>query len=203
MPAGTYKVFDGSGRELGTEEFRTAPGIAGSRYFSTVRTSDPVPHEEVVDLSVDSEWRPVRVRIETGEHHLILQRSGSGLAGARDGDEMQLGPVADFDYFSPAFNAATANRLAAEGLSQADLDVTWIEPFTLEVRTVKQRYERADDGVAETPVGRFEATRWRYTSLDSGWSGDIWVAGSIVVSYPGLFELSAYDPIGAGPFPLS
>lgn len=202
MPAGTYRILDDARRTLGTEEFRTAPGIAGSRWFSTLRISEPSPHEEVVDLSVDADWRPVRLRIGTGEHHLVLERAGTGFSGARDEAELEMGSVTDFAYRSPAFNAATANRLMAEGRSRADLEVTRVEPFTLELGTSNQRYERLGDGEVGTRVGRFSGSRWRYTILDSGRTGDVWLAGAVVVSYPGVFELTHYDPIGVGPFPL-
>ncbi len=33
-------MFGDDGRAVGTEEFRTAPGIAGSRWFSTIRFGD-------------------------------------------------------------------------------------------------------------------------------------------------------------------
>ena len=202
MPAGTYTVFGDEGRPVGTEEFRTAPGIAGSRWFSTIRFSDPAAGEEIVDLSVDEDWRPMRLRIGTGEHHLILQRSAQGFHGARDAQRLQIGPVADFYYRSPGFNAATANRLMTENLTTADLEVTWVEAGSLALHTSQQRYERLGEGELRTRVGRFAAVRWRYTDLNSGWTGELWTGGAIVLSYPGVVELAEYDPVGAGPFPL-
>ncbi len=202
MPAGTYTVFGLDGRPVGTEEFRTAPGIAGSRWFSTIRFSDPAAGEEVVDLSVDEYWRPMRLRIGTGEHHLILQRSGQGFSGARDAEELEVGPVADFGYRSPGFNAATANRLMTENLTSADLEITRVEAGSLGLRTSRQRYERLGDEELTTRVGRFPAVRWRYTDLDSERTGELWTGGAIVLSYPGVAELAEFDPLGAGPFPL-
>jgi hypothetical protein len=54
MPAGIYTVFGDDERPIGTEEFRTAPGIAGSRYFSEIRLDDAAA-EEIVDLSVNED----------------------------------------------------------------------------------------------------------------------------------------------------
>ena len=45
----------------------------------------------------------------------------------------------------------------------------------------------------------FAATRWTYTSLDSGWTSDLWVAGDVVVRYDRIFELTWYDPGASGP----
>jgi hypothetical protein len=53
----------------------------------------------------------------------------------------------------------------------------------------------------ETPVGTFDATAWRYTALDSGFTRPFWAAGEIVVAYEDLFELAEYDPGPRGPFP--
>jgi hypothetical protein len=52
-----------------------------------------------------------------------------------------------------------------------------------------------------TPVGTFDATRWRYTALSSGWTADLWVAGDVVVKYERLFDLEWYDPGASGVTP--
>ena len=49
-----------------------------------------------------------------------------------------------------------------------------------------------------TPVGTFEATRWTFTSLDSGWTSDLWIAGDTVVRYDRLFTLEEYEPGASG-----
>lgn len=202
MPAGVYTIFDDDGRPFATEEFHTAPGIAGSRWFSTIRFSDPEAGEEIVDLSVDDDWQPVRLRIGTGKHHLILVRNDSGFGGARDASKIQTGGVTDFDYRSAGFNAVTGNRLIGKGLTSADLEVTSVEASTLELSVSNQRYEFLGEEEITTNVGRFAAIHWRYTELNSGWTGDIWTGGAIVLSYPRFAELAEYDPAGAGPFPL-
>jgi hypothetical protein len=197
MPAGRYTVMDGEGNAVGTEEFRCAPGPAGWRYFSEVETIDPNPHREIVDLAVDAAWRPVRTRIDTGAHTILLQAEGSDrLAGYRDGAPVETpwGSDVHLDYLSPAYNAVTARRLTAG----AEIEVVYLEAFTCEPRIEHQRYELVNDEVIETPVGRFSARRWRYTALASGWSRDLWVAGDVVVAYEGLFELEWYDAGASG-----
>ena len=74
---------------------------------------------------------------------------------------------------------------------------------TLEPTLVSQRYQRKANESVDTAVGRFDATRWTYTSLDSGWTSDLWVAGDIVVRYDRLFELEWYEAGASGPQPTT
>ncbi|MEX0755451.1 MAG: hypothetical protein WD739_06220 [Actinomycetota bacterium] len=199
MPAGRYAVLDGDGDPVGTEEFRCAPGPMGWRYFSEITTSDPTPHEEVVDLVTDAEHHPVRTRIHTGEHELLLQAEGDELRGFRDGERISIPwkPDRHLDYLSPSYNAVTGRRLDAT----AEIDVVYIEAVTLEVHDERQRYELLGDEEIDTPAGSFPARRWRYTSLSSGWSRDLWIAGDVVVGFDDLFVLEEYDPGASGVAP--
>jgi hypothetical protein len=200
MPVGRYTVLDGRGRPVGTEEFRCAPGPAGWRYVSTVATAEPEPHGEVVDFVVDTGWRPVRLRIDTGSHALMATVRGDRLVGTRDGEPMDLafGSDVELDYLSPCFNAVTATRLGRT----AEFDVVYLEPVTCEPILERQRYELRGEEEIGTPVGRFRATRWQYTAMRSGWSRPFWLAGEVVVAYEDLFELVEYEPGPRGPFPL-
>lgn len=198
MPAGRYVVMDGDGNAVGSEAFRCAAGPAGWRWFSEIETSVPDPHGEVVDLVTTLEWRPVRVRIETGGHALVAEVRGDRLIGSLDGDpvDLEFDSETEVDYFSPVFNAVTANRLG----TSREIDVVYLEPVTIEPVRTRQSYERIADEPVRTPVGTFDAVRWRYTSLASGWTGDLWVAGDVVVRFDDLFELEEYEP-GRGPVP--
>lgn len=179
MPVGRYAIIGDDGEPVGTEEFRCAPGPMGWRYVSEIDTSEHGQHHETVDITVDAAWRIVRLRIDTGEHRLLDEPSG---------DE-------HIDYLTPVTNLITTKRLTGT----TELDVRFLEPFTLEETRDRQRYELRDDEEVDTPAGRFEATRWTYTSLDSGWTSDLWVAGDLVVRYDRIFELIWYDPGAAGP----
>ena len=201
MPAGRYIVMDGDGNPVGTEDFRCAPGIAGWRYFSDVQVQVPEPHRETVDLVVDATWRPVRTRIATGSHDLLLIVEGDRLRGYLDRERLDIpfGPELHLDYLSPAYNAVSAKRLAGT----AEIEVVFLEAVTCKPRIERQRYELVGDEEVATPAGRFAARRWRYTALSMGWTRDLWVAGDVVVAYGGLFELASYDPRATGPQPLS
>jgi Putative glycolipid-binding len=202
MPFGRYTVFDDGGNPVGIEEFRCAPGPMGWRTFSQVQTSVPSPHAETLDVAVNADWRIARVRIDTGEHDLLLEPNAAGdaLTGYRDRRPIELayGPDDHLDYFTPATNAITTRRLTGT----AEIDVVYLEPVTLQPSRVRQRYELIGDERVETPVGAFDATRWRFRALGSGWTSDLWVAGDIVVRYERLFELEWLDPGASGPRPV-
>jgi hypothetical protein len=199
VPAGRYTVMDGDGGVVGMEAFRCAPGPAGWRYFSEIETSHPDPHRELVDFVVDRQWRPLRLRVETGSHALLLSAEGDRLRGERDGEPLDLpfGPETELDYLSPAFNAVTVNRLTRT----TEIEVVYLLPVTCEAVPARQRYELIGDEEVETPVGRFAGRRWQYTSLDSGWTRPLWVAGDVVVAFEGFFALAEYQP-GGGAVPL-
>jgi hypothetical protein len=203
MPFGRYTVLGDDGSPVGTEEFRSAPGPMGWRSFSQVQTSDPSPHGETLDFAVHADRRIARVRIDTGEHDLLLEpdAGGGALVGYRDRRPIEIayGPEDHLDYMTPTTNAITTHRLSGTD----EIDVVYLAPVTLQPSRVRQRYELVGDERVETPVGAFDATRWRFTALDSGWTSDLWVAGDIVVRYERLFELEWLDPGASGPQPIA
>lgn len=201
MPQGRYTVFDGEGATVGTESFRCAAGPMGWRYFSEIDSISPAPHRAIVDVAVDERWRVARVRIDTGQHHVMLEPRGEALAGFRDGAEVELpyGHDEHLDVFTPATNLISTRRLG----NSAEIDVLFLEPLTLEATRVRQRYELRGADHVETPSGAFDAVRWTFTALDSGWTADLWVAGDTVVAYDTLFELTSYDAGASGARPAT
>jgi hypothetical protein len=197
MPSGRYSVRGRSGGVVGTEDFRCAPGPMGWRYVSEIDREEPSMHRESVDVTVDTSWRVVRTRIETGSHEILLEPQGDVLAGVRDGEHVEVpwGPETHLDYLSPAFNAITAQRLS----DTAEIDVVYLEPVTLVPIDMRQRYELVRRENVDTPAGRFLAVRWRYTALTTGWTSDLWVAEDVVVRYDRAFELIAYERGATGP----
>jgi hypothetical protein len=200
MPTGTYALIDAEGRRFGTEAFRCAPGPMGWRYVSEIETQDPTRHHETVDLVVDGGWRPVRMRVETGDHSLLLQREGGRLIGHRDGGELELAFPDDreLDYLSPVFNVVTATRYGRT----VEFEVWFFDPVTIEPRPMRQRYEHRGEEVVETTAGRFLATRWGYEALTTGYVSDFWTAGDVVVRYTDYLELERYEPGATGAVPL-
>jgi len=188
MPSGLYRLSDGAA----TEQFRCAPGPMGWRYFSTVQDARGTTN---VDLSVDAAWRPVRVRIQTPEHHLLLSARGSIL----DDEQLAVSLAGSaVDFGSPCFPLATARRLGTSG----EIDAVVIDDETLQLSNETQRFEAGDEEEIATPVGRFIARAWRNIAPRPHFSRALWIAGDVVVAGDGL-ELAAYDPGGQGPRPLS
>ena len=68
----------------------------------------------MIDIVSDGASCPVRVRIDTGSHAILLAPGGKPLWNL-DGDPVQIEWGLDLylDYLSPAFSAATANRLGS------------------------------------------------------------------------------------------
>jgi hypothetical protein len=201
MPAGRYRILDDHARARGTEEFRCAPGPMGWRYFSEVVYDDADPHSEIVDLVVDSSWRPVRTRIETGSHNILLAAEDDRLAGFRDRGpvEISYGPDTQLSYASPAYDVAAANRLGRS----AEVDVVVLEPVTCEPAHERRRFDLIGDEEVETAVGRFAATRWRLTAIPSGSTSTMWIAGDVLVRSEGRYELESYESGASGPPTLS
>ena len=80
--------------------------------------------------------------------------------------------------------------------------MVYLEPVTLEPTASASATSSSATNAVGTPVGAFDATRWRFTALESGWTSDLWVAGDIVVRYERLFELEWLDPGASGPRPI-
>lgn len=201
VPVGRYNVIGDDGSEVGTEDFRCAPGPAGWRYVSEIDTNEYRPHRASVDVAVDSAWRIARVRVETQEHRLLLEPRDGSLEGALDAEPLAVawGPQDHLDYLTPATNLITCRRLG----ESAEIDVVYVDQHTLEPTRERQRYELLGPDEAETPVGRFAADRWLYTSLGSGWTSRLWVAGDVVVRFDRIFELVRYEPGASGPTPIA
>jgi hypothetical protein len=200
MPAGGYRVLGDDGDPVGTESFRCAPGPIGWRYVSEVETNEYGPHRADVDIAVDADWRIVRVRVRTQDHELLLEPHDGTLEGHRDGEPLTVAwsPGDHVDYLTPATNLISCRRLR----TTAEIDVVFVDPFSLQPTRERQRYEILGRDRVDTAVGRFEATSWRYTALGSGWTSELWIAGDVVVRYDRIFELIEYDPGATGPVPM-
>jgi hypothetical protein len=200
VPTGRYVVVGDDGKPVGTEAFRCAPGPMGWRYVSEVDTNEYGPHQAVVDIAVDAAWRIVRAHVRTEQGHTLLLEPRDGtMVGERDGEPIELayGQEDHLDYLTPATNLITCRRLQRS----AEIEVVFVDPFSLEPTRERQRYDLLGDETIETTVGTFDATRWRYASLASGWTSHLWVAGDVVVHYERIFELTEYDPGATGPRP--
>ena len=198
MPLGRYTVLGDDGAPVGTEEFRCAPGPMGWRYFSEVQTD----HHEIVDVAVDRDWRIARVRIDTGEHDILLEPRGDALAGYRDRREIEIayGPEMHLDYFTPATNAITV----AASTGTAEIDVVYLEPVTLEPTRSASATSLHGPRTSRPRLGRSPATRWTFTDAGLGLDSRPVGRGRHRRRLRALFTLEEYEPGGShGVLPIA
>jgi hypothetical protein len=197
VPSGRYEVIGEDGQPEGEESFRSAPGPAGWRYVADITGAG----EGAVDLVADAAWNVVRVRFRSPAGELLLQTQGDRMVGLRDRETLEFPwrPQLHVDVFSPVTNLASTKRLTRT----QQIEVLYVDRDTLETSFTWQRYELLGDEPVATPIGSFDATRWRFVALDSGWTGDLWVSGDVVVKYERTFELVGYEPGATGPHPIS
>src|SRR5205823_12728036 len=136
-------------------------------------------------------------RVAMGPTSILLMAEGGGLAGFGDGKPVASpwGPRTDLGYAAPASSVVPAHRLRRS----AEFDVVFLEPVPCEPVLERQRSELIGEEHVETAVGRFAATRWRFTALGSGFTAGMWIAGDVLVRYEGLYELEWYEPGATGP----
>ena len=184
MPRGEYRHTEGA-----IESFTSAPGPMGWRYFSTIVRDG---RTERVDVSVDARGRPVRVRLETTEHHLLVATQGGALRAQLDDEPLELAweEGCAFVHPSPAFIAVALHTRT----EASDLEAISIDPQTLRPQRARRRIEPGGDGHVTTHVGAFDARRW----LVDG--AEVWIAGTLAVAGD-WFELTAYEPGATGPVP--
>lgn len=188
MPTARYDLLDSKGEKIGTEDLRCAPGPMGWRSFSTIVRDGVMTR---ADISVDSAWKPVRIRIENDEHHLLLARRGTTYAAQLDGERFEFEDATVIQFPAPAFLVAASRASTSGGSTPAiGIDLLTLRPSiaasTLETTGVMEE--------VETAVGVFTAQRWTTGGRD------FWVAGDMLVAGPGM-TLATYDKGGQGPIP--
>lgn len=181
-----------TGASLGHERFRSAPGPAGWRSFSTLETMTGTIR---VDLAVDARWRPVRARLESDEHHLILVRRDDAFIALHDDTEELRFPRDDRTVVW--FPSSSSFVALARGAEPGNVPLLRIDPATLEPALGTGDVERLGDDVVETAAGRFAAEGWRDPD-----GRRFWVAGDVLVRAEGTHELTMYEALSSGPAPL-
>jgi hypothetical protein len=195
VPSGRYDVIGDDGSPEGEESFRSAPGPAGWRYVADITGAGA----GAVDLVADAAWNVVRARFRSPAGELLLETHGDRIVGVRNDETLEFlwRPELHVDVFSPVTNLASTKRLRGT----QEIEVLYVDRDSLNITFTTQRYELLGDEPIRTAVGSFEATRWRFVALDSGWTGDLWVSGDVVLRYERTFELAAYEPGATGPAP--
>jgi uncharacterized protein len=164
----------------------TAPGWA--LRGTAVAEYEGVPTEVRYRVICDGQWRTrtVHVGVVQGERKRSL-RLGAEAGRWRSGDQevRQYEGCVDIDLgIGASTNTLPIRRLRPAVGQAVELDAAWVRFPDLELERLPQRYTR----VAED--------RYRYESLDSGFTADLDVDDlGLVIRYPGWCErVSEFDP---------
>jgi hypothetical protein len=154
---GTY-IFDSGAHE----DFACGPIPDGWRYVSAA-----------LELTLDATGRQRRVEFRAGGRVLRGGVVGADTRWVRDGVE-RSGPAAGFAGDSPALLLAATRLVPAEVGARVRLRLVLIAGAALATREVEQGWDRLGPD------------RYRMVALDTGESGEVRVAGDVVLSAPGV-----------------
>jgi len=142
---------------------------------------------------------PVRVRIDTGSLAILLPPGEKALWNPGRGsgeDRVGTGPVPrlSLSCVQRGYCQSAGGYRGHRGCVPGAGDLPAEEgPAAIRAPSGRRRSPRRP--ADSRPVA--DATR----RFARGWTRSLWIAGDLVVSYEGLFELAAYEPGQSGPFP--
>lgn len=177
--------------DLGFEHARFSRTASGPELSGTVLIAEQgAPLRVDYRIACDDEWRTGAVDVDmtwqSARRTLRLERDGAG-RWRRDGeDATELSGCTDVDLeVTPFTNALPVNRLRLPVGRRHEILAAWVRFPSLRVIPARQSYER----LAES--------RYRYTSLDSGFTAIVHVdADGIPTDYEGIWRRVAEGPAG-------
>jgi hypothetical protein len=169
--------------DLSMELARFSPTGSGPEITGSILIAEQgAPLRVEYRIACDEEWRTRTVEVDTawqGARRIVrLERDPAG-HWRRDGEDMpELAGCTDVDLeVTPATNALPVNRLRLPVGGRHEILAAWVRFPTLRVIPARQSYER----LAES--------RYRYTSLDSGFTAIVDVdADGIPTEYEGIWR---------------
>lgn len=179
MPTGTYELADGV-----VERFSCAPGPSGWRYVGSSTAGG-------VDVTLDGGGRQVRVSLSAGGRELRGGVAGPETVWVRDGVERSA-PAAGFAGASPAFLVAAVRLLRLRPGSRARLRLVSVVGPALATRVVEQGWELVSVTSHRTETGPLPVGSYRVADLETGETGQVHVAGDVVLAAPGV-ELTGLE----------
>lgn len=190
MPKGIYHHLDDHSGELAAiEAFSCAPGPQGWRYVADVTDPDGALLGRV-DLTVDAQWRPVRVEVRSGGWVVKAGAAGGEVIYVRlpegevaPGEEQATQAVAVTGR-SPAFAIATSKLLALEPQDKRRITLLAVTEPSAGVQIAEQGWalvevEHHDAETEPLVVRRYEVANLA-TGERSAWS----IAGDVVLEGP-------------------
>lgn len=175
--------------EPGIEDVRVTYSADGVRFSAVVvRLWEGRPLRASYELVCDAGWRVRELRLTgeseaAGEHALHLLADGEG--GWQDDAGQPIAALQgciDVDIMlTPLTNTLPIQRLALSPGDAREISVVYVSAPDFTVRPFAQRYTRLDDANGQQ--------RYRYESLDSGFTADLPVdENGFVVEYPAIWR---------------
>lgn len=190
VPKGIYHHLDDhSGDVVAVESFSCAPGPQGWRYVGDVTAADGAPLGRV-DVTVDAQWRPVRVEVRSGGWVVKAGVAGTEVLYVRlpdgevaPGDEQSV-TAAAVTGRSPAFAVTTSRLLALAPEEKRRIKLLAVTEPSAGTSVIDEGWALV--GVTEHDTGADPLVVRRYEVADLA-SGDrrVWdIAGDVVLEGP-------------------
>jgi hypothetical protein len=196
MPAGRYLHLDSAGQPHAEERFSCAPGPAGWRYVSQVLAPDGSQLESV-DLTVDSQWRALRLEVRAAGWLLRGGVAGADTVWSLAPEESsaapeQVAPAAGFTARSPVFAVVTARMLGLAAGKPARVRLLSLSGWPGQPLPVDEGWALTDVTTHPTDTAPLPVERYEVADLASGLRRVIHLAGDVVLDAPSL-ELAELD----------
>lgn len=185
MPTGEYQV---GGR---VERFSCAPGPLGWRYTASDDAGGSV------DLTVDAQWRQLRVEVVRGGWTIRGGVTGRQTNWVRAGgpEPEELGQrAAGFFGDSPAFLIAAARLLALEPGKRANVELVELGGDALAARLVRQAWRLVEVTEHQAEMRPLQVDQYEVTDLDTGEAVEVHLAGDVVLAAPDVELISLEGP---------
>jgi hypothetical protein len=200
VPKGIYHHLDDhSGELVAIEAFSCAPGPQGWRYVADVTDPDGAPLGRV-DLTVDAQWRPVRVEVRSGGWVVKAGVAGGEVLYVRlpTGDvapgEEQSVTAASLTGRSPAFAVASSRLLALGPDGRKRIKLLAITEPSAGVRIVDEGWALVDVSEHDTETEPLVVRRYEVADLATGDRAAWSIAGDVVLEGPHLELVDLESP---------
>ena len=185
MPRGVYHHLDPHGHVVGVERFSCAPGVAGWRYVSQTYDPNDAPLGRL-DLTVDADWRQVRVAVTLGGTTLRAGVVGPDVVWIRGDAGEETATAAGLTGSSPAFTIATARLLSLSLLDRCRVHLLRVtEPAAL-LLPVDEGWALVDVTKHEAEDAALEVERYEVADLATAERRVVHLAGDVVLDAPGV-----------------
>jgi hypothetical protein len=200
VPKGIYHHLDDhSGELVAIEAFSCAPGPQGWRYVADVTDPDGAAIGRV-DLTVDAQWRPVRVELRSGGWVVKAGMVGAEVVYVRlpsgevaPGEEQSV-IAASVTGRSPAFAVATSGLLALAPDSKKRIKLLSITEPSAGVRVVDEGWALVDVSEHITETEPLVVRRYEVADLATGDRAAWSIAGDVVLDGPHLELVELESP---------